>query len=162
EQSVAGRDIGEIPPVTDPARRDSCRRDFRLFCETYFSAVFALAWSPDHLKVISIIENSVLEGGLFAVAMPRGSGKTSLATCAADFVLIDDPQTDESANSPQQVRKRLNTVNGAILGLAGPKKKIAGVMPITVIAKGDMADQVLDRKTHPEWQGQRIKLMPKM
>jgi hypothetical protein len=75
EVSIHGRDIAPIPPVTNPERREHCRNDFRLFCETYFSAVFALGWSPDHLTVIQIIQNAILNGGLFAVAMPRGSGK---------------------------------------------------------------------------------------
>jgi len=73
--SLSGRDIGPLPEVVDPQRKASCARDFRAFCELYFSATFHLAWSPDHLKVITKIERAVLEGGLFAMAMPRGSGK---------------------------------------------------------------------------------------
>lgn len=75
EASAAGRDIGDIPEVSDPDRRESCRMDFRLFCETYFHDSFSLKWSDDHLKCISKIEQCVLVGGLFALAMPRGSGK---------------------------------------------------------------------------------------
>ena len=75
EASAAGRDIGDIPEVSDPERRESCRMDFRLFCETYFHDSFSLKWSDDHLKCISKIEQCVLVGGLFALAMPRGSGK---------------------------------------------------------------------------------------
>jgi hypothetical protein len=278
KQSLDGRDIGPLPKVKHPKRRKRCRLNFRDFCETYYPNVFNLEWSNDHLKVIGIIQNAMLNGGLFAVAMPRGSGKTSLATVAAewallyghrrfivligssethaqnilkniatdldsndllledfpevcypirqldgitkrcqgqllngertqihwtakeltlptvcgsvasgatirvtgitgsfrgmnvqnpadgkkyrpDFVLIDDPQDDESARSPKQVKDRVNIVNGAVLGLAGVGKKIAGVMPITVIAKGDMADTILDRKAYPQWQGVRTKLL---
>lgn len=75
EASAAGRDIGDIPEVSDPERRESCRMDFRLFCETYFHDSFSIKWSDDHLKCISKIEQCVLVGGLFALAMPRGSGK---------------------------------------------------------------------------------------
>lgn len=77
-----------------------------------------------------------------------------------DLVIVDDPQTDESARSAKQVRDRLATMNQAILGLAGPGKAIAGVCPCTVIVKGDVADQLLDRKENPEWRGERVKLMP--
>jgi hypothetical protein len=38
-----------------------------------------------------------------------------------DLVVIDDPQTDESAASPEQSCKRLRVLMGAILGLAGPQ-----------------------------------------
>ena len=75
--SLAGRDIGELPAVVDPERKAQAASDFRFFCETYFPLTFHLPWSPDHLKVIAKIEQAVLHGGLFAMAMPRGSGKTT-------------------------------------------------------------------------------------
>jgi hypothetical protein len=76
-----------------------------------------------------------------------------------DFVLLDDPQTDASARSTVQVKKRLDVLRGAILGLAGPDRKIAGMMPCTVIQPGDMADQILDREKHPQWNGMRTRLV---
>jgi len=275
--SVSGRDIGVVPEVADAARRTRAERDFRFFCEVYFPLTFHLKWSDDHLKVIAKIEQAVLEGGLFAMAMPRGSGKTSLCETAclwallyghrefvaligsdeehassmldsikaelensemlgADFpevchpiralegihqraagqlhlgeqthigwtakeivlptiagslasgaiirvagitgrirgmkhkradgasvrpslVLIDDPQTDESARSPSQCATRERILAGAILGLGGPGKKIAGLMTLTVVRPDDMADRILDRDKHPQWQGERTKMV---
>jgi len=277
ELSAIGRDIGDIPEVIDLERKAQAEMDFRFFCEAYFPQTFSLPWSDDHLKVIAKIEQAVLRGGLFAMAMPRGSGKTTLAetaciwamlTGAREFVcligsdagharsmlesvkvefetndrllddypeavypihrlerihnrakgqlcngqhtrivwtadeivlptipdskasgaiirvagiesrirgmkfkradgravrpslvVLDDPQTDESARSDQQVRSRMETLNGAILNLAGPGQKISGIMPCTVIRPGDMADQILDRDRHPAWQGERTKLV---
>lgn len=274
--SRSGRDIGFIPPVDNPTQRNACVANFRLFCETYFRATFTLPWSADHPKVIERMEQAVLRGGLFAIAMPRGSGKTSLCECACiwallyghrryvaligpdaglaetmldsikaeielndelaadfpevcvpiralegiskrtagqllngertliewvagkavlptipgspssgsiltvagitgrirglkhkagdgrsirpDLVIIDDCQTDESANSAAQCATRERIISGAVLGLAGPGCKIAGVMPCTVIRPGDVADRVLNRTIHPEWQGERCKL----
>ncbi len=293
--ALAGRDIGELPDIANPGRRALAAGDFRYFCESYFPSTFHLPWSPDHLKVIAKIEQAVLHGGLFAMAMPRGSGKTSKCECAciwavlyghrdfvclvgsdeghamdmldsikteldgndlllADFpevcypiqsldgianrcagqlyrgerthigwtakdivlptikpvgwleneqlrlfvrpdghsmasgaiikvagitgrirgmkskasdgrsirpslVVIDDPQTDEAARSLSQCATRESILAGAILGLAGPGKKIAGVMPCTVIRPGDMADNILDRHKHPEWNGERTKMV---
>ncbi len=76
--ALAGRDIGELPEVDNPDRKDRASRDFRYFCETYFPLTFHLAWSPDHIKVINKIEQAVVHGGLFALAMARGSGKARL------------------------------------------------------------------------------------
>ena len=73
--SLAGRDIGELPEVVDPERKRRAASNFRAFCESYFPQTFHLAWSPDHLKVIRKIEQAVLHGGLFAMAMPRGLGQ---------------------------------------------------------------------------------------
>ncbi len=275
--SLAGRDIGELPAVVNPERKARASTDFRFFCDAYFPFTFYLAWSPDHLKVIAKIEQAMQHGGLFAMAMPRGSGKTSICECACiwavlyghrDFVcligsdeghamdmlesiktelngndllledfpevvypiqcldgianrcsgqlyeeerthigwtarevvlptipdskasgaiikvagitgrirgmkykradghsvrpslvVLDDPQTDESARSISQCATRESILAGAVLGLAGPGKKIAGVMPCTVIRPEDMADIILDRNKHPQWQGERTKMV---
>ena len=274
----AAQDIGEIPAVADPQRKMQCEQSFRAFCETYFAEVFYLPWSEDHLRVIDKIERAVRTGGLFAMAMPRGSGKTVLCQTAvlwsaltgatpfvcliaasaerardllenikvwletnpllqADFpevtypiqcleritnrqkgqkhrgeptridwssdrivlptiagskasgvviscsgmkgsdirgqnyaradgqvvrpqlVLVDDPQTTESAWSPSQSQRREAILAGDVLGMAGPGKKIAGLMACTVIRPADMADNILDREKHPEWQGERTKMV---
>ena len=277
EQSLAGRDIGQLPEVVNPNRKAACERNFQLFCESYFPETYALAWSPDHLKVIEKIETAVLRGGLFALALPRGSGKTTITESAAlwsmlyghrefvvligatesaalelldslktelevnerlaeDFpevcypvaqlegianrcagqlykgertritwtsneivlptvegsrasgiivrvagitgrirgmkfkrsdgrsvrpslVIIDDPQTSESAGSLEQTRKRVRVLAGDILGLAGPGQKISGIMPCTIIRPGDMADIILNRNTHPDWNGEKTRMV---
>ena len=88
EQSLAGRDIGPLPEVVNPDRKAACERNFQLFCESYFPETYALAWSPDHLKVIEKIETAVLRGGLFALALPRGSGKTTITESAALWSML--------------------------------------------------------------------------
>lgn len=251
--SESSRDIAAEGWIHEPKsvqRKNACRASFRGFCEAYFPQTFHLAWSPDHLKVIGKIEMAVIDGGLFAMAMPRGSGKTTLCETAClwallyghrefvaligsdeehaadmldsikselenndlleeDFseicgpiralegihqraagqlyrgarthvgwtnkeivlptiegsvassaiikvagitgrirgmkhkradgktvrpslVLLDDPQTDESARSPSQCATREQILAGAILGLAGPGRKIAGLMTLSI------------------------------
>ncbi len=76
-----------------------------------------------------------------------------------DLVIPDDPQTSESAHSPVQNNARESTIKKDVLGLAGPKKKIAAIMLCTVITPGDLADRMLDRDRNPEWQGERTKLL---
>jgi len=277
KSAQAFRDFGPVPKVKSRKRRTASKKSLRKFCENYLSGTFALDWSQDHLDVIKKLERSILKGGLFALAMPRGSGKTSLTEAAAlwallfglrkfvvlfgateelagkllssirtelesndkllddfpevcyilrklegvttrrlvsegkrvritmkskeivlpwlegdnkrngpsagsilqvvgitgairgrkekipdgrtirpDFIIVDDPQTDESAGSAAQVATREKTMSGAILGLSGPGKKIAGVCPCTVIEDGDLADRILDPAIHPEWNGSRI------
>jgi len=275
--SLSGRDIKAIPAVVNPERRARACLDLEFFCLEYFPELFTLPFSDDHRRVIAKLQRAVLEGGLFAVAMPRGSGKTTLAETGAlwaevigarsfvcligsdeghaakmldslktefetnealleDFpevvypircleriaqravgqlfqdkptrigwtaqqiilptipgsrasgsiiravgltgglrgmkhkradgsvvrpslVILDDPQTDESARSLSQCATRESILAGAVLGLAGPGQKIAGVMPCTVIKPGDMADKILDRQKHPQWQGERTKMV---
>lgn len=79
-----------------------------------------------------------------------------------DLVLIDDPQTDESANSLTQCDTREQLVGGAVLGLAGPNTAISAFMPCTVIRPGDLAERFLDRTKHPLWRGERTPLLSSM
>jgi hypothetical protein len=76
--AAAGRDIGAPPECANRKRRDACRRNLLLFLEQYFPNAFPLDWSEDHLRIIAKIEKRILSGGLQAVAMPRGNGKSSI------------------------------------------------------------------------------------
>jgi hypothetical protein len=288
-RSLRGREAGIAPDIEDVERRERCAKSLKLFCETYMSEAFALRWSEDHLSAITRIEEAVFKGALYAYAMARGSGKTTLAraatlwatlnslcryvfvigatdakardtleslktlirfneTLAADYpevshyaralagianrasgqtcegvstlidwssdgivlptvpppanwpkawplradgmvptagaviatsgltgegirgslktlstgemvrpdlVLLDDPQTPESARSKTQNRTREQLVSADVLGMAGPGRTIAAVMPCTVIEPGDFIDSILDRAKHPLWRGER-------
>lgn len=289
----AAQDIAPIPEVADWTRRLKCLRSLRLFCETYFPKAFNWPWSKDHLRAIAILQDIIRHGGLFAFAMYRGAGKTTLARTAglwallgdhvdfvcciaaselhgrrllmaptkmaileaaelaADFpeamhalcclensskrqlqqhaggrlthvrwdkdmivfptiwpealpasfaergrdrgaargaifaatsldaanlrgqqftrpdgtvvrpglVLLDDPQTRESAKSELQTRYRLELINGDVLGMAGPGKAIAGVVLCTKIYQADLTDRLLDAEKSPDFQGQCTKLV---
>lgn len=89
EASAKGRDIGPIPPVVDQQRRDRCRTDLGLFLKTYFPGMFPKEWSKTfHLDTIRAIEESVIHGGQFALALPRGSGKTTICKYAAIWAVL--------------------------------------------------------------------------
>lgn len=65
-------------------RRNACERNLKLFAESYLPNVFYLGWSEDQLKCIRKVENVFLEGGMFALAMPRSGGKTAI--CRAGMI----------------------------------------------------------------------------
>lgn len=275
--SREAREIGPLPPVRDPERKEACRLDLQLFYETYEKSAFPLPWSDDHLQIIHRTQVVVLAGALKAVAMPRGSGKTTLFERAViwtqnyghrmfamliaatdglgeellfkirsdqesnpllledfpevcyplaqlgsihnkakgqlldgrptrmrfgkrllvlpdvagspaagsviktagllsalrganhrlpdgtvirpDLVLLDDPQTRESAESTDQSATRTRIVGADVLGLAGPEQTMAALMACTVVAPGDMCDTILDRELHPDWRGDRTKML---
>lgn len=276
-KSEAGREIGPLPKVVDPSRREQTSASLHEFLSVYFPDTFTLDWSPDHDELIARLQVCIESGGLFALALPRGSGKTSVSVRAAlwavltgrrrfpmivgaterlaekllgvirselqhnevlaadypeacypirklenitkrqagqtldgkptmikltldeivfptvsgspcsgsiirvagltgsirgqigttaqgktirpDFVILDDPQTRETAKSPTQTRERIDLVNGDVLGLAGPGQSIACVMACTVIYPNDLSDYFLDREKNPTWSGQRGKLL---
>lgn len=272
--SAQVRDIGPPPAVADAARRATCETSLSAFLTTYFPAAFPLRFSRDHDEVIAALEHVTQRGGQYAMALPRGSGKTTIVVRAAlwailtgrrryvavvsstdaaakkivksmrteltwndllyadfprelhgipqlqgdnrraggqlcegekteilmgvtelvfptiagsrvsgsvvsacgltgnvrgqfhatksgeilrpDLAILDDPQTKESASSLQQTQDRLEIVEGDVLGMAGPGKEIAAVMPCTVIEEDDLADRVLKM---PLWRGKRAKML---
>jgi hypothetical protein len=87
DASAKGRDIGAIPPVADPARRESCREDLGKFLKTYFPGTFRHDWSAVHLRLIELIQIVVLVGALLAMGIPRGWGKTSLCVRAVIWAI---------------------------------------------------------------------------
>ena len=93
----------------------------------------------------AIVRVAGITGRIRGMKYKRADGKT----VRPSLVVIDDPQTDESARSLSQCATRESILAGAILGLAGPGKKISGIMPCTVIRPSDMADNILDRDKHP-------------
>lgn len=76
-----------------------------------------------------------------------------------DLALVDDPQTRSSAKSPSQTQTRLDYLTGDIAYLPGPDKSMPVFCPCTVIYEGDLADRILNRDKHPEWQGERTKMV---
>ena len=89
EVSEKSRDISDaMYSCMNPTRREECRLDLKLFLETYMAEAFYLEWSPDHLKALAKIQTSVLDKGLFALAMPRGSGKSTMCLGALMWVIL--------------------------------------------------------------------------
>ena len=281
KESKSKRDIGEIPATRNPDRKDRGSKRLSCFCREYQSNIFTRPFSEKHKEVLHRMEAAVCTGGLFAYAMPRGTGKTSIAEAAViwailtgrrryvvliaatdkqgsqgmenikielstneailedwpmavypmwmlegishraagqlwrgdsthltwrgekvvfpsilgskcsgslievrgitgairgmkhnlpggkgtlrpELVILDDPQTDESARSMKQCQDRERTILGTILGLKGHEEEISVVMPCTVIHKGDLAEKFLDNEVHPKWNGVRAGLLTTM
>ncbi len=81
--SAEGRDIGSIPECVNPERRASCEFDLFQFGMTYNPEAFGLESGQIHRDCVARLQESVLQGALYAFAMPRGSGKTTWGRTAA-------------------------------------------------------------------------------
>lgn len=124
-----------------------------------------IEWKQNNLT-LPTVKGSRVSGSVVRVAGLTGSIRGYQASRASDgsvirpdLVLLDDPQTSASAQSAGQIRTRKRLIQSDVMGLAGPGQKIAVLAAVTVIASGDVADQLLDIKKHPEWKGKRIPMM---
>jgi hypothetical protein len=87
KMSASTRDIGQIPAAIKGDLKEECRFNLELYCTSFFPDLFPLDFSDDHRTVIASLERSILEGDLSAVAMPRGSGKTTLTIIACMWAI---------------------------------------------------------------------------
>jgi len=107
----------------------------------------------------SIIEVRGITGAIRGAKynLPGGGG-----ALRPELVLLDDPQTDESAGSIAQCETREDIIKGTILGLTGHQSKISAVMPCTVIRQKDLAWRFLSNDLHPEWESRSYRLLKRM
>ena len=135
--------------------------------QTHNGARTFIEWGKSHIVFPSIegaAASAVRIDAAGLLGRIRGRKFTTPAGAIArpDFVAIDDPQTDLTAKSDQQVRDRLKVIGSTVLGMAGPGKEVAAFMPCTVIRRDDVAHQLLDRKKYPGWRGVTMRLLDSM
>lgn len=87
-RSLAGRDISPLPPVENWTRRRRGVASLLEFCREYFPEKFKKPFGKNHLALIDAFQRVISDGGKQAVAMPRGTGKTTIATVAAVWALF--------------------------------------------------------------------------
>jgi len=85
--SESVRDIGVLPEVEDPERKESCRWDLAKFILTY-APEGKDPFSGDHLRVIKRIENAIFHGGRFVEAVYRGFGKSTISELTAAWAVL--------------------------------------------------------------------------
>lgn len=75
------------------------------------------------------------------------------------FCIIDDPQTNSSAKSPDQVEKRVDIIMRDIVMSSGHATEMAVIMPATIIENDDLVARFLDHQQHPEWVGKKVRML---
>ncbi len=83
----AARDL-QIPTPINPDRRNSCLADPVLFLQTYFASTFHQPFTPDREAMLRSIVDAARYGGDYAIAGPRGEGKTRLAIYGAVYLML--------------------------------------------------------------------------
>lgn len=82
------------------------------------------------------------------------------------FVAIDDPQSDQSAQSPAMVQKMARKIKSTIEHLGGfrgkKRAKISVAAILTPICPGDLSDILMDHKVSPDYRGERYPLLKSM
>ncbi len=78
-----------------------------------------------------------------------------------DFCIVDDFQTDASATSEVDTRRRLKKIFKGIIPSSGQRVKMAIVVNGTVIEPNDGMEQLLNPELSKAWNGRRIPILKK-
>lgn len=165
DMTASVSDVGTIPKVKNPKRREACRLDLKRFLQTYFPNTTGLSpFSPDHDRIIERIQRCILKGGRFVNAVYRGWGKSTVAENSViwaliyghrRFVVLFGADTNAAANSIDSIQSEIEgndllhedfpEVCHPIRALEGKPQRCNGQHH-----KG--------KRTHSEWTAERIVL----
>jgi len=158
----AGQDVAPIPDVQNYKRRKAASKSLRTFCQTYFAPTYWRPWSKDHLRVLATIQAAILEGGLFAFAMPRGSGKTCLARTAAIWAVLSGhrPFVCLIGGSDDRAKELILPIRTHILTndllLADFPEAVHPLRCLENSAKRQLQQHIGGRLTHVHWADDKL------
>lgn len=165
-KAAAGKEIGSLPPIADPARREKALASFRAFMLAYATHVFTLAFSDAHDDAIARFEDILNNGGQAALAMPRGFGKTSLLQWAILYAILSGRRkfcvyvgaiAAEAVDRLDEMKIELET--NELLAADFPEVclPIRALEGIPQRANGQTLD---GQRTHISWGGKRKIVLP--
>ncbi len=89
DMSKALADIGELPSVADPERRERGRTSLRAFFDAYLSEhYFYRPYTETLEQIIATAQRVSFDGGKFALSAKRRGSKTTILQCAQLHALI--------------------------------------------------------------------------
>jgi energy-coupling factor transporter ATP-binding protein EcfA2 len=120
-----------------------------------------IVWTADELSLPHVIcANAVCKtyGGtkMTYYGLDAAFRGVNVGGVRPDFVLIDDPETEESAASLGQIEKRAKTLDRAIAGLAEEGDSLAICVFTTIQNRYCLSFQLTDRKDRPAFNGLRF------
>lgn len=120
-----------------------------------------IEWSRE-VAVLPTIDGSKASGGVVKTfgldAAIRG---VNYHGRRPDFVLIDDPETRESAASEYQVGTREEIIDRDIAGLAGQGQSLGRLALCTLQSRTSLSAKLTDPKQKPSWGGSRYAMLAK-
>ncbi len=82
------QEIGPLPPIKDPKRRQSCKYDLRKYALTYFEASCFMGLASYQDEMIQAFQDVILSGGKKCRAVRRGGLKSTLARIATSWAVV--------------------------------------------------------------------------
>jgi hypothetical protein len=77
------------PPAKYKKLRKKTAHSLPLWLKAFLPETYPMAWSPDHLEALELEQKAIMDGGMFAIAMSRGQGKTSISDGGALWGVLE-------------------------------------------------------------------------
>ena len=87
-KTAASQEVGPLPPVANPTRREQCRLDLVAFCREYFGPTFYLEFAPYQITMLERFQHVTLHSGKDCHAVRRGGLKSTCARAASIWAAI--------------------------------------------------------------------------
>ena len=87
-KTAASQEVGPLPPVANPTRRERCRLDLVAFCREYFGPTFYLPLAPYQVTMLERFQHVAINAGKDCHAVRRGGLKSTCARAAAIWAAI--------------------------------------------------------------------------
>lgn len=129
----------------------------RAKCQTLDGVPTDISFNTDMIQFPAIAKKASSQAIIMGVGADSSFRGLRVGKQRPTVVLIDDPQTNKSANSLTQTEARWNNITSSMKGLAGPGVALAMVATITVIKKDDLAERMLQ-----QWNGKRFGILRSM
>ena len=88
-KTAASQEIGPLPDVANPQRRERCSKDNLLFAETYFKPTFYLPWAPYQRSMMDRFQDAIMNGGKECHAVRRGGLKSTCARVSTIWSVVN-------------------------------------------------------------------------
>lgn len=141
------------------ARTQTCSGTNRQTKEVYQRHPTRFSWCGREIS-FPRIPGSVCAGAIIATrgldASVRGMKRGSLRP---QIAIIDDPDTDDTANSEDQSEKLERKIDRNIAGLAGQERRLARVVLTTIQNRRCVSFRLCDPQSKPSFHGRRFKFL---
>ena len=88
-KTAAAQEIGPLPDIVNPQRRERAALDNLLFAETYFAPTFYLPWASYQRAMMDRFQAVILDSGRECHAVRRGGLKSTCARVSAMWAAIN-------------------------------------------------------------------------
>lgn len=123
--------------------------------QTYRGEFTRIEWGET--LVMPTIEGSASSGAIISPGSLNGSIRgMNINGERPSFVVISDPQTREVAKSEMQKRDILDSIREDFGGLGAMDDPLAMLVLVTVMMRGDVADQLTNQAEFPQFTGRRF------